>query len=325
MDKPLLSICIPTYNRAHYLQGCLESIVCQFDDEAVRNLVEVVISDNASEDNTGDLVKGYQKRFDNIKYFRNETNVLFDPNVVNSIEKASGVYCWYMGDDDAIRNGGIKAIVDFLDKNRVAVMTVDTVPFVALEDIIEHRVILNLDTFRTFASFYDFFRKGNVAGVLSVFIFDRNLWLSNVDKNNYILGWLYYEVILKMLPKVNKKLVYCNYPVVYTKQNCDWVLGGTELIAFLNCKQLSDKMMEFGYDKKVIGTAFNVSPMRLIVMLLRAKGHDLECSVKNLFLIYRQFSANVAFLPLITFIFFIPNGVIKLVRDFNKKVTKIKI
>ena len=56
MNKPLLSICIPTYNRAHYLKECLGSIVAQFDDRDVRDNVEVVVSDNASPDNTRELV-----------------------------------------------------------------------------------------------------------------------------------------------------------------------------------------------------------------------------------------------------------------------------
>jgi glycosyltransferase involved in cell wall biosynthesis len=325
MNKPLLSICIPTYNRAHYLKDCLDSIVCQFDDQEVYARVEVVISDNASEDNTGNLVKEYQKRFNNIAYYRNETNVLFDPNVFNSVEKASGIYCWYMGDDDAILNGGIKTIVDYLRKNEVSVLTVNTAPFTTFGEMAGNHTPAFLDAFRVFSSFYDFFKKGNVAGILSVFIFKRDLWLLNVDRNNYILGWLYYEVILRMLPKMTLPFVYCDYPIVYTKQNCDWVTGGTELIAFLNCKRLSDGMIGFGYKKEIIGTAFNVSPKRLIVILLRAKGHDLICSVKNLSLIYREFSEDIMWLPLIMIIYFTPNFAVKAVRDFNKKFTKIKI
>ena len=48
MNKPLLSICIPTYNRSYYLKECLDCIVCQFRDKEVCDQVEIVISDNAS-------------------------------------------------------------------------------------------------------------------------------------------------------------------------------------------------------------------------------------------------------------------------------------
>ncbi len=75
MNKPLLSICIPTYNRAPYLKELLDSIVCQFDDQEIYNQVEVIISDNASEDNTTEVVAEYQKKYENIRYFRNKENV----------------------------------------------------------------------------------------------------------------------------------------------------------------------------------------------------------------------------------------------------------
>lgn len=49
-EKPLLSICIPTYNRAEYLAKSLDTLVCL--PEFNSSEVEVVISDNASTDNT---------------------------------------------------------------------------------------------------------------------------------------------------------------------------------------------------------------------------------------------------------------------------------
>ncbi|MEI6774123.1 MAG: glycosyltransferase family 2 protein [bacterium] len=72
-NKPLLSICIPTYNRQEYLKQCLDSIVNQkgFDTEKI----EIVISDNASPDKTNLLVKEYQKKYKNITYSRNDQNI----------------------------------------------------------------------------------------------------------------------------------------------------------------------------------------------------------------------------------------------------------
>ena len=73
MHQPLLSICIPTYNREKYLQECLESIIHQegFNTEDI----EIVISDNASQDNTTQLVETYKAKYPNIKYFRNVENI----------------------------------------------------------------------------------------------------------------------------------------------------------------------------------------------------------------------------------------------------------
>lgn len=57
----LLSICIPTYNRAEYLQKTIESIVTQSAWNTGNT--EIVISDNASTDSTSAVIAGYEKRY----------------------------------------------------------------------------------------------------------------------------------------------------------------------------------------------------------------------------------------------------------------------
>lgn len=56
---PLLSICIPTYNRSTYLRESIESIIHQ--SEFISGDVEIVISDNASTDNTENIGNGIRK------------------------------------------------------------------------------------------------------------------------------------------------------------------------------------------------------------------------------------------------------------------------
>ena len=60
--KPLLSICIPTYNRETYLNRLLDSIVRQAEFTDTDD-VEIVIDDGPSKDNTEVLVQEYQARF----------------------------------------------------------------------------------------------------------------------------------------------------------------------------------------------------------------------------------------------------------------------
>ncbi len=119
MKPPLLSICIPTYNRARYLPECLESIVTQFKDEEMFHKVEVVIADNASTDNTSEVVERYQKKYPNIHYFRNEKNLGFDRSFTKLIEKSSGIYCFSLGDDDALFDGAIATILKKIEKQDI--------------------------------------------------------------------------------------------------------------------------------------------------------------------------------------------------------------
>ena len=57
----LLSICIPTYNRAEYLHNAIESITAQPEWES--GAVEIVISDNGSTDDTPEVIANLQKRY----------------------------------------------------------------------------------------------------------------------------------------------------------------------------------------------------------------------------------------------------------------------
>lgn len=87
MSQYLVSICIPTYNRASYLKKCLDSLVCQ--PEFQRGLVEIVISDNDSTDKTEEMAKAYQMEHENIAYYKNKSNVL-DQNFLLAISRAHG-------------------------------------------------------------------------------------------------------------------------------------------------------------------------------------------------------------------------------------------
>lgn len=62
--QPLLSICIPTYNRSTYLEEALCNII---NDTSFSDDIEIIISDNASTDNTQEIVSKYIKHYSNIK------------------------------------------------------------------------------------------------------------------------------------------------------------------------------------------------------------------------------------------------------------------
>lgn len=87
-EEPLLSICIPTYNRVQYLRGALENIT---SDKAFTSKVEIVISDNASEDDTQLLGEEYANKYENILYYRNETNIR-DENFFLALSRSRGRY-----------------------------------------------------------------------------------------------------------------------------------------------------------------------------------------------------------------------------------------
>lgn len=114
-NKILLSIAILTYNRARFLENLLNCITPQA--EKFKGEVEICISNNGSSDNTGEIVKSFQKKYpDLIKYSDNIENLGVDRNILKVMEMASGDFIWTFGDDDNIVENGINEVIKFLKK-----------------------------------------------------------------------------------------------------------------------------------------------------------------------------------------------------------------
>src|SRR5580698_4616689 len=124
--EPLLTIAIPTYNRASYLRKLLSVL---FDQLVSEPRVELLISDNASPDETPVLVEEYQRRGLRIRSIRNETNIGADANFLQCFEQARGKYLWVFSDDDIIVPGGIAKILPLLARENYALAYVSPYEF----------------------------------------------------------------------------------------------------------------------------------------------------------------------------------------------------
>lgn len=107
-----LSICIPTYNRGAYIEETLRSILDQADDG-----IEIVVSDNASTDDTQAIVERLARESGRIQYFRWERNMGADRNFLKVVEIANGEYCWLMGSDDRVEPGGVEGVLAIIGAN----------------------------------------------------------------------------------------------------------------------------------------------------------------------------------------------------------------
>ncbi len=114
-ERPLLTIAIPTHNRAAYLRQSLDALLPQL---AGRRQVELLISDNASPDSTPSVVQSFMERGLCLTHKRNEVNIGADANFLQCYELARGEYVWIVGDDDVISPGAIAQILGVLEKRK---------------------------------------------------------------------------------------------------------------------------------------------------------------------------------------------------------------
>lgn len=94
-QEPLVSICIPTFNGGKFIHRALESLIHQ----SYKNM-EIIVADDASTDNTGEVVRYYASRDKRIVYFRNDTNLGGMKNLFKAIDVATGAYIQGLCHDD---------------------------------------------------------------------------------------------------------------------------------------------------------------------------------------------------------------------------------
>lgn len=107
-----LSICIATFNRAAFIGATLDSIIPQMTSDC-----EIVVSDNASTDDTENVVAEYTRRFDRLRYIRQDTNIGPDRNFDCTVQLARGEYCWLMPDDDLMKPGAVARVLQALRRD----------------------------------------------------------------------------------------------------------------------------------------------------------------------------------------------------------------
>jgi len=123
---PLLTIAIPTFNRARCLRELLSGLTDQLKNES---RVELIISDNCSTDETPAVVKDFVARGLQVRYIRNATNIGPDANFLQCFEQAQGKYVWLFSDDDLLVPGGIAKIVTYCERADYDLIWLNVYPF----------------------------------------------------------------------------------------------------------------------------------------------------------------------------------------------------
>ena len=115
MYSKLLTIAIPTYNRAQYLHECLFHLTKQLNKDYQE--IDILVSDNCSTDNTQEVVEKYIHLGYNIKYIKNKTNIGADKNIIQCYQLSKTKFVLALGDDDYFLNDSINTILEVIQNN----------------------------------------------------------------------------------------------------------------------------------------------------------------------------------------------------------------
>lgn len=122
----LLTIAIPTWNRAEKLSCALDRLLPQIEEN--NEYIEFIISDNASTDNTADVVATFSNKYPHINFVFNQQseNTGFYGNFQKCISLGTGKYFWLLSDDDYVMPNVITEIVNSLKNNEVGAMFLES-------------------------------------------------------------------------------------------------------------------------------------------------------------------------------------------------------
>jgi len=105
-----VSVIIVTWNAARYMRDCLKSV----EEQNTGLSTEIIVVDNASADETADLVRN---EFPNVKLIRNETNLGFARGNNVGIRESKGRYLFLINPDVIVLPGCLKNLITHLEQD----------------------------------------------------------------------------------------------------------------------------------------------------------------------------------------------------------------
>ncbi len=293
-----LSIVIPTFNNGDILHETLDSIVSQIEPD-----IEIIVSDNASTDNTEKVVQQYRLKYPLIKYFKNATNLGFDKNFVLSAERACGEFIWFIG-DDKIAPGGIKKILEVISSfPEIGQIFVNCSMYSADFSHCETEKLIKINQDMVCENPENYIKIVTTAiGLTPAVVSNRKLWLQ-VDKTEiYNTGWMPFAVSLYSLPGHSSYIVADPY-ALYRNANFHWHKNGKFYHMLISLYKIIAAGGKYNISPVIIRNLMNDIVQPLPMNIFRAKRNGLVVSydlIKDSISVYgKYYSFWLICLPLL--------------------------
>jgi len=249
---PIVSIGMPVYNGENYISLALDSLLSQ----SFVNF-EIIISDNASEDKTVEIIKDYAARDSRIKYVLQEKNIGAPANYKFVLDKAIGEFFMWAAHDDAWDTNWIEVLINEIQDDDIGVR--GSIRFLC-DDRIEIR---HLHDYKKGAQLSCFFGNENNYRCHYVYSIFRRSLLSACDfsaltkdyspDNLFIFSLLRYgnfrsTINTSMTFRIHRgnlgsqyskkwagirKIIYRIYPLRYYIYHINYIDSSTKIIAFI--------------------------------------------------------------------------------------------
>lgn len=116
MEHIRLSYILPCYNTGPYIRTCIESLYRQ--DLPLEDF-EVIFVNNATEDNSEEIVKELQKEYANLIYIKLPVNICTGGAYNAGLDVARGKYIQFVDSDDYLKDGVEKPLLEYAEENNL--------------------------------------------------------------------------------------------------------------------------------------------------------------------------------------------------------------
>jgi glycosyltransferase involved in cell wall biosynthesis len=116
-NKPLVSIGVPVYNGERHIRQALDALLAQDYEN-----FELIISDNASTDQTQEICLKYAQRDKRVRYYRNQMNMGAIWNFNRAFELSSGEYFMWASHDDYWKPSYLRSCLDAFSTSEAIVL-----------------------------------------------------------------------------------------------------------------------------------------------------------------------------------------------------------
>lgn len=225
--SPILTIIIPTFNRVKSLSLLLNILTSEL--RGYEEVVNVIVGDNASPDNTPLITAAFRNAYSNAEILRHPDNLGADENFCRCVDRVKTRYFWIIGDDDLPRTGVLPLITQLLLREDIDILHMHSkwCPIVALA--IEAKPIqkltvklLSREIFARDVNVWTTFISGMIVNLDSLHELNPGLDIRRFSGTNLVqLGW-----VLPLLMSGNRFRVIDEQCVLATTGNT----GGYKLL-----------------------------------------------------------------------------------------------
>ncbi len=327
MSDVLLTLGLPVYNGSNCVQDTLRSINNALK-KVDQNKIEVLVSNNASEDNTFLVVQNLCNKLNlNISLYSEESNIQYDGNIDKIVRRAKGRYVWFIGCGETIKQDALCRVIKYLD--------------------IEYEytnILLDFDIYDEIHGWceygiYDFNKKvilkgknnfeyNRYAPAVSSNIVNKELWMRVIKHELVANGWCHVERILDMIAISNNSttlLLSRPYFTLYREEDGWWTKPNSYLLLLLHI-DIVRSMTDRGFSKKVAKRLESQQTrLALIQAIIQSRDYGLTVDSNLLYKMIHMFKKDYFFWIFVIPALFAPKALIKTIMKilkFSKKYLK---